>query len=467
MTPRDLEKLIASGESQTLEFKASFSNEAVEAIAAFSNTNGGTVLLGVADNGQITGLNLTAEKLQQWVNEVKTKTTPAILPEADVITLDGKTVAALRVKEYPIKPVGVKGRYYKRVGNANHLMTPNEVAQAHFKTFNSSWDYTTDPEHTIADISITKVKKFIRLANRGRKNKIKDTPLQVLKKFNLLRGKHITRACYLLFLKRESLFTAIELGRFQTPIIIKDGDRTKADLFAQVDAVFDFVTKHINKEYIITGKPQRDERWDYPLDALREIIINSVVHRDYSGPTGGVVKVFDDKIEISNIGRLPPGLTMPQLLSGNYISEPRNPQIAAMFKEAGIIERYGSGIGRIIADFKEYGLAAPVFDEVGSSFRVTVYKKRISGFIQGAPAEGKVETGEKGLVGGLVGGLAESQKKIYEAMLANPSVSKTELAKLLGISSTAIDKNISALKRKALVRRVGPGTGGHWQVIAQ
>jgi len=72
------------------------SNEAIEAIAAFSNTTGGTVLLGVSDNGQIIGLNLNAEKLQQWVNEVKTKTTPAILPEAEVITLDGKTVAALR-----------------------------------------------------------------------------------------------------------------------------------------------------------------------------------------------------------------------------------------------------------------------------------------------------------------------------------------------------------------------------------
>ena len=141
MMPQDLKKLIAAGESQTLEFKASFSNEAVETIAAFSNTNGGTVLLGVADNGQISGLNLTVEKLQQWVNEVKTKTTPAILPETEVVTLGGKTMAALRVKEYPIKPVGVKGRYYKRVGNANHLMTPNEVAQAHFRTFNSSWDY--------------------------------------------------------------------------------------------------------------------------------------------------------------------------------------------------------------------------------------------------------------------------------------------------------------------------------------
>ncbi|MDO8464960.1 MAG: putative DNA binding domain-containing protein, partial [Gallionella sp.] len=320
MTPQELKKLIAAGESQTLEFKASFSNEAVETIAAFSNTNGGTVLLGVADTGQIAGLSLTVEKLQQWANEVKTKTTPAILPETEVVTLGGKTIAALRVKEYPIKPVGVKGRYYKRVGNANHLMTPTEVAEAHFRTFNSSWDYTTDPEHTLADIALTKVKKFISRVNKGRSIKIKDAPLKALEKLDLVRGKHISRACYLLFLKRESLFTAVELGRFQTPTLIKDGARTKSDLFTQVDAVFNFILKHLNKEYIITGKPQRDERWDYPLDALREIIINSIVHRDYSGLTGGVVKVFDDKIQIFNSGRLPHGLTVPMLLKGDYPS---------------------------------------------------------------------------------------------------------------------------------------------------
>jgi len=449
--PQDLKKLIAAGESQTLEFKASFSNEAVETIAAFSNTNGGTVLLGVADNGQISGLNLTVEKLQQWVNEVKTKTTPAILPETEVVTLGGKTMAALRVKEYPIKPVGVKGRYYKRVGNANHLMTPNEVAQAHFRTFNSSWDYTTDPEHTLADISLTKVKKFISRINRGRKIKIKDSPLQVLKKYNLLRGRNISRACYLLFLKRESLFTAVELGRFQTPTIIKDGDRTKADLFTQVDAVFDFVTKHINKEYIITGTPLREERWDYPLDALREIIINSIVHRDYSGSTTGIVKVFDDKIQIFNSGKLPYGLTVPMLLRGDYPSTPRNVQIADMFKEAGVIERYGSGIGRIVDDFKAYGLAAPEFKEVGESFLVTVYKERISGYIQKTPQK----TPQKK-------SLSDS---ILAVILNTPGATRKSLSTQLSISENTVKEYLAKLKASGRLTRVGSDKLGHWEVL--
>ena len=407
----------------------------------------------------VTGISLTDETAQQWLNEIKTKTTPSITPDIETAQVDGKSVTIIQVKEYPIKPVGVKGRYYKRVGNSNHLMRPDEVAQAHYKTFNSSWDYTIDPEHTLVNISLTKVNKFISRINRGRKVKIKDTPLQVLKKFNLLRGKYISRACYLLFLKGESLFTAVELGRFQTPTLIKDGDRTKADLFTQVDAVLDFITKHINKEYIITGAPQREERWDYPLDALREIVINSIVHRDYSGSTTGIVKIFDDRIQICNSGKLPPGLTVSMLLRGDYTSTPRNVQVADMFKEAGIIERYGSGIGRIMDDFKAYGLTAPEFKEVGESFIVTVVKTRQPGFHPNTIHQGMVER--------LVERLAESQKKILTLMQATPNISKKDLATAVGISTTAIDKNISALKAKGLLERVGPDRGGHWELLKE
>lgn len=457
MDIKDLKSLIAAGESQTVEFKTAFSNEAVETIAAFSNTSGGTVFLGVADNAQIIELNLTAEKIQQWVNEVKTKTTPAILPEAVAVSLDGKTIAALKVEEYPIKPVSIKGRYYKRVGNANHLMSPDEVAQAHYKTFNSSWDYTTDPEHTLADISLAKVESFLSLANKNREIALTDAPVATLRKLELLRAEGISKACFLLFMMEESLLTTIELGRFQTETLIKDACRAKTDLFSEIESTMQFLLKHLNKRYIITGNPQREERWDYPMEALREIVINAIVHRDYSCPSDSVIKIFDDKIEFYNPGRLCGDLTVAKLLKGNYISTIRNKQIAGIFKEAGIMEKYGSGIRRIVEAFRNSGLPAPRFREMGEGFMVTVF--------HGAPQKTPQEPRGKGVVGGLVGGLAESQKKICEAMRSNPSVSKTELAKLLGISATAIDKNISVLKRKSLIRRVGPDTGGHWEVL--
>ena len=177
------------------------------------------------------------------------------------------------------------------------------------------------------------------------------------------------------------------------------------------------------------------------------------MHRDYSGATSGIVKVFDDKIQIYNSGKLPPGLTVPMLLRGDYTSTPRNVQVADMFKEAGVIERYGSGIGRIVDDFKAYGLAAPEFKEVGESFIVTVSKTRLPGFHPNTIQKGLVER------------LAESQKKILTLVQANPNISKKDLAAAVGISTTAIDKNISALKAKGLLKRVGPDKGGHWSLL--
>ena len=448
MTPRDLKKLIAAGESQTLEFKASFSNETVETIGAFSNSSGGMVLLGIADNGQIVGLTPTSEKLQQWVNEVKTKTTPSILPEAEAVTLGGKTVAALRVKEYPIKPVGVKGRYYKRVGNANHLMNPDEVSQAHFKTFNSSWDYTTDPGHTLADISLVKVESFLSLANKNRDVPLTDVPIATLRKLELLRAEGISKACFLLFMQGESMLTTIELGRFQTETLIKDTGRAKTDLFSEIEFTMQFLVKHLNKRYIITGNPQREERWDYPLEALREIVINAIVHRDYSCPSDSVIKIFDDKIEFYNPGRLCGDLTVAKLLKGNYISTIRNKQIAGIFKEAGIMEKYGSGIRRIVEAFRSSGLPAPKFREMGEGFMVTVF--------HGTPQKTPQKTPQENSLSG----------RIVAAVAASPDITRKQLAEKLGISEDTVKEYLAKLKASGHLRRIGPDKGGHWEVVS-
>ncbi|MFZ2634098.1 MAG: ATP-binding protein [Desulfosalsimonadaceae bacterium] len=173
----------------------------------------------------------------------------------------------------------------------------------------------------------------------------------------------------------ESSLSAIELGRFQTPTIIKDGARLKTDLFAEVEGVMDFIKKHISKAYIITGRPQREERWDYPLDALREIVVNSIVHRDYASSSDSVVKIYDHHIEFFNPGRLPDGLTVEKLLKGEYISIIRNKKIADMFKEAGLIEKYGTGIRRVLTGFQNYGLPSPRFEEFSGGFRVTVFQQ--------------------------------------------------------------------------------------------
>jgi ATP-dependent DNA helicase RecG len=379
MTETELLTLVQQGESETLEFKRSFDKAAIETIAAFANTCGGTLFIGVEDNGNITGIETGKETIQAWLNQIKQSTSPAIIPDIEKVSVDKKNVVVIRTVEYPIKPVSVKGRYVKRNKNSNHLMDINEVTAQHLKTFNTSWDYYIDDHHTMDDISLEKVRQFIERTNKYRDIAINDDPFRVLHKFELTRDTRLTYGGFLLFMAEESALTTMELGRFQTGTIIKDNLTLKSDLFSQLDRAMDFIKKHLNKAYIITGNIQREERWDYPLDAIREIVVNAIVHRDYRNASDSIIKIYDDRIEFFNPGKLPEGLSIERLLSGNYTSTIRNKKIAEIFKEAGAIEKYGSGISRIREGLRNHGLQEPVFEEIGNGFRVIVKKAPLPG----------------------------------------------------------------------------------------
>ncbi len=124
----DFEALIESGESDSLEFKTSFGRETMETLSAFANSKGGTVLIGVSDMGKIVGIQTTKESIQQWINQIKSSTSPSIIPDAESFIHEGKTIISMSVISYPIKPISFKGKYYKRTHNSNHLMDLNEIA---------------------------------------------------------------------------------------------------------------------------------------------------------------------------------------------------------------------------------------------------------------------------------------------------------------------------------------------------
>jgi ATP-dependent DNA helicase RecG len=125
-----------------------------------------------------------------------------------------------------------------------------------------------------------------------------------------------------LFSKNEVFDATISIGRFSTETSIKDSLVLQTDLFTEVDETLTFVRKHINKNYIITGDPKREERWEYPLEALREIIVNMIVHRDYQNAGESIVKIFDHKIAFYNPGCLGNGLTIADLTAGTYFPMP-------------------------------------------------------------------------------------------------------------------------------------------------
>jgi len=186
-----------------------------------------------------------------------------------------------------------------------------------------------------------------------------------------------TWAAILLFSKETNKFisqAAIHCGRFKERTIVIDDRMVIGTVFEQIDEAMDFIRKNINVEFVMTGKPQRDQIWDYPLEALREALINAVCHRDYTIFSNIEVRIYDDKLIIRSPGFLPYGITLEELYKP-HSSTLRNKGLAEVLYDTELIERWGSGIEKIQQHCLDAGLPEPTFEEY-QGFQV-VFRKDV------------------------------------------------------------------------------------------
>ena len=369
----DFEQLIKDGENQHVEFKSNFNVDVLESLVAFANTEGGTVYIGISDKGKITGVNLNYESIQHWVNEIKSKTEPALLADANLIEIEGKKIVMFSVKEYPIKPISLQGRYYKRIRNSNHLLSTVEIANMSLSSLQLSWDSYPAYGKTLDDLDIETINKFIEKVNsNGRLTLRGGTWQENFQKLNLIKSGQPTNAAFLLFGK-ENIGYNVHVGRFKTPYMIIDDRMMNCNLFKAVEETMRFLISQIKVAYEITGiTTQRTQIFEYPLPALREIVLNSFIHRDYTNPMDVQIKVFDNKITFFSPGELYGKQTVAALLTDEYQAYTRNKLIAEAFYLTGDIEKYGTGYTRIRSEIASYPTMKFCFEEIPSAWLVTL-----------------------------------------------------------------------------------------------
>lgn len=376
MNEKELKKLLASGETEAIEFKENFDKDTIETAGAFANTKGGIIFIGVSDKGKVKGIQIRKETLNGWINQISQSTEPRIIPEIEHNEIGGKSIVIIRIKEFPIKPVSVKGRCYRRVENSNRAMTPQEIAEMHFHSTGMSWDKLPARDVKVEDINVEKVKRYIEKANETGRRKIGDEkPLQILEKLELIKDGELTWAAILLFHEHPQRFllqAVIHCGRFKEKTIVVDDRFIEGTIVDQVEEAMDFIRKNINVEFVMTGKPEREQIWDYPLEALREAIINAVCHRDYSIPSNTEVRIYDDSLIVWSPGSLPFGITLEDLYKP-HSSVLRNKGVGVIFYDMGWIEQWGSGIDKMRKACIKAGLPEPQFEEY-QGFRVTFRK---------------------------------------------------------------------------------------------
>lgn len=346
---------IALGESQTQEFKTSFDKACIASLVAFANTKGGTVWVGVTDKGVVQGVTLGKETLNEWLGQIKSATSPSLIPELTAHTASGKTVVAIEIAEFPVKPVNTRGRYYKRIASANHALALNEISDLYLQSLQISWDAHPAPRHSLEDLSPAKIERFIQQVNSsGRFALEAATPLAALQKLNYVtRSGQPTWAAVLLF-ATEPLRHHVHIGRFKTPSMIIDDRQLTDTLFEVVEQSMAFIVSHISVAFAFDGSIQRKERFAYPLPALREALLNAVVHRSYTDPSDVQIKIFDDRITIFSPGTLYGGISMADIQADNYRSSLRNKLVAEGFYLTKAIEKYGSGFVRMRKALQDY-----------------------------------------------------------------------------------------------------------------
>jgi len=254
----------------------------------------------------------------------------------------------------------------------------------------------------------------------------------------------------------------LKLGRFRGAEItgeIVDNRQERMHAFAMVREGMAFLerTMPLGARFP-EGKVFREDRFPVPVNALREILLNAVMHRDYSYYGGHVaVVVFDDRIEIRSYGRLPSGVTLEQL-SGPHLSELRNPLVAETFHRTGAVEAWGRGTNRVIDLCRKHGAAPPVFEE-RQGFVIVTFKAAIVPEVGLEKAREKTREKMSGKMSG------KTPARILSLLIDHPKATIPDLASVIGVSDRTIERNLKTLQGQNRLRRIGPDKGGHWDVV--
>lgn len=377
----NLTEILTQPEGKNLEFKRDLSSPdgLLRTIVAFANTSGGTLLVGVEDRTrQVRGLKDVLLEEERLANLVSDQVVPRLVPDIEILPWRRTHVLAARIYPSPSRPhylkkPGFPAGVLVRVGSTNRTADAELIEEMRRFARQESYDEQPVPELNSEAIDFRAASEsFAPL------RKLRRSDLRALRLLTKHQGKATpTVGALLLFGRadeRSEFFPDawIQAGRFAGTDRrrILDSAEIHSLPIQAIEEAIAFVRKYLARAAVI-GEVRRHERWTLPAAALREAIINAVVHADYSQRGAPLrLALFDDRLEIENPGLLPFGLTVEDLWQG--ISRLRNRVIGRVFKELGLIEQWGSGIQRMAAACREAGLPDPVFEEIGARFRVTL-----------------------------------------------------------------------------------------------
>lgn len=447
----ELKKFLNLKETENVEFKNSTGEwrEIVETISAFSNTSGGKIFVGMLNSSKVLGIKVGKDTIEDITNKIISNADPKVYPKISVEKVGNKDILVVEVKESSDKLILAFGRPFKRVGKSTVKMSKDEYEKAIIEKHREElrFDKQICKNAELQHINKKKFKTFLKTScvERGLDISTKAPLTEALMRLKLLHNGNLTNSAILLFGKNPQDFfiqAEVKCVRFKgtgvTGVMLDMRD-IGGNIIDQLAETEKFIFNHISLvSWIEDGKIERQEKWEYPPKAIREALANAISHRDYRSSSKVQVRIFDDRIEFWNPGKLPDGWTV-ETLKRKHESKPFNPLISKAFFWIKYIEEVGTGTNKIIDWCKEWGLPEPDFEYTGTSVVITIRKSKLT------------EEYLKNI------DLNKRERKIIEYLKKNKKTTTSECAKLLNISNDTALRELTKLKLSNILRMQGVG----------
>ena len=454
-------------ETSSVEFKdarGGFPRDTWKTVSAFSHRpTGGFIVFGIkedrANNSiEVTGVDQVAVLQEKMSDLVSTQMSVAIRPEYFPISISGKTVLVICVPECPdqfkpcyYNPVGMPNGAYVRDGNTDRKITDEEMRRFLDNAKLSKFDSTQALDTNLDELSVSKIYDLLtRMGQRTKRDaRIEEIDFDLLKNLGIAdkfdSGNFPTVAGFLIFSKEKPQFKR-SFNRYIVRCVKYKGSNVATDIIdkadidgtlnEQIDTMQKFILRNIRTSAQIVGT-KRVERYEYPEKAIREIVANAVIHRDYRiTETYTQVNVFEDRLEIFNPGCLPPGVTVDNIRDAQVS---RNEIIAARLKDLDYLEEYGRGIDIVFTETEKWGLLQPIFKNTTNSFKVILPGEKLSK-------------------------LNDRQFRIWDYLVEQKRITATACAELFpAISRATINNDLSRMQELGLIHSGGASMNTYYE----
>lgn len=434
-------------ESETIELKEIVTDDIKKEIIAFANCNGGKLYIGVRDDGTVIGLNDPDSAALQISNMVRDAIKPdlTMFLHYETIEEDGKDIVAVDIQRGTDRPyyIAKKGMrpegVYVRQGYSAVPATDMAIRHMIKETDGDRFESMRSLNQELTFEAAKKEFQFREV----------DFELQQMRTLKLLDRDGLYSNLALLL--SDQCIHTVKIAAFQgtDQTIFKDRREFTGSLMQQMNEVYDFIDFR-NQVHATIEKLYRIDIRDYPEIAVREALLNLLVHRDYSFSASALISIYTDRIEFVSIGGLMPGIDLEDIMAG--ISICRNQELANVFYRLHLIEAYGTGMGKIMNAYE--GMAEkPIIETTRNTFKIILPNRNVRNDttdISDAKAENMID---------------DREEQVLEYAQAHNSFTKNDVVDLLKVSPSTATRLIRGLIKRGLLKRNGKARSTYYTII--